>query len=182
MSELPVSPNMFPPGLAVRRVAPTDNEAVRELFIACQNELLPADAERELRIRLKSYTDSSLMDDLSKPSAYYLKANRHLWVLESQEHEIVAMAAVDAAEDAPGVALLRRLCVSMEFRRKGVATLLSRRAEQWAARRGYSAMRLYVTELQSGAQSLFTKLEYAEIRQEDSGPITVIEMEKALAE
>ena len=82
--------NLFPPGLAVRHVGPTDNEAVRQLFIETQAELVPKDATLEQRIAMKKYTDSSLMDDLARVSTYYREEGRRMWVLENQEREIIA--------------------------------------------------------------------------------------------
>lgn len=178
------SANLFPPGLAVRQISPTDNEAVRSLFIESQAGLLPGDADRETRIALKKYTDYCLMSDLARASVHYSKPGRRMWLLESQEHEIVGMIAVDAdldSSDSPGeIALLRRLAVKQEFRRKGVAMLLSRRAEQWASKQGFSKIQLYVSELQPEARDLYSKLEYAEIGVEHYGPIPVHQLEKSL--
>lgn len=188
LSQRPEQPessgNFFPPGLAVRQISPTDNEAVRSLFIEAQADIQPDDADLETRIALKKYTDSCLMDDLAKASVHYSQPGRHMWVLESQEHEIIAMAAIDSdGEDPPsGVALLRRLAVRPEFRRKGVATLLSKRAEQWATKQGFSTLRLYVSEFQTDARSLYEKLEYAQVAADKYGPIAVFEMEKPLGD
>lgn len=173
--------NIFPPGLAVRSVRPTDNESVRALFITVQKELAPPDAAQSLRIAIKQYTDSCLNDDLARASVYYSKQHRHLWVLESQEKEIVAMVAVDADADVGNVAILRRLAVAEPFRRKGVARLLVQRTEQWASRQGYLQIKLYVTEIQPAARSLYESLGYSEKQAENYGPIAVFEMEKALA-
>ncbi len=179
------SGNFFPPGLAVRQISPTDNEAVRALFIAAQNDILPDGADRATRIALKKYTDSCLMADLARASTHYAQPGRRMWVLESQEHEIVALAAIDSEPDdlssAREIALFRRLAVRPEFKRKGVGTLLSKRAEQWAAKQGFATLKLYVSELQPAARSLYEKLEYSEIGSEDYGPIAVFEMEKSLS-
>ncbi len=175
------SGNLFPPGLAVRRISPTDNEAVRELFIEAQASLQPEDADLETRIALKRYTDSCLMSDLARASTYYRQPGRNMWLLESQEKELAAMVAVDsdAKEAEPRTALLTRLCVRQDFRRKGVGTLLTRRAEQWAKRQGFTAIRLYVTDLQPEAQSIYSKLEYAQIGTQQYGPIEVLELRKS---
>ena len=174
------SGNLFPPGLAVRHVGPTDNEAVRQLFIETQAELVPEDADLELRIAMKKYTDSSLMDDLARVSTYYREEGRRMWVLENQEREIIAFCAVDSDEDTPSEALLRRLSVRSDFRRKGVGQLLTRRAEQWAAKKGFSRLKLYVSEYQDAARDLFTKLEYAQSDQSNYEMIAVFELEKRL--
>lgn len=174
------SANFFPPGLSVRRVAPADNETVRSLFIAAQKELVPDGADRELRIALKKYTDSALNDDLAKASFHYSKPKRRMWVLESQRKEIVAMISVDSASAASGIALLRRLYVSPEFRRKGVAKLLSLRAEQWAQKQDFSTMRLYTTEFQPEARRLYESLGYDTTLESSYGPVAVFQMEKSL--
>lgn len=175
--------NFFPPGLAVRKISPTDNEAVRKLFIEAQADICPDDADRETRIALKKYTDSCLMADLARASTHYSKPGRRMWLLESQEHEIVGMVAIDSeSEDSTsgeaGTALLRRLAVRSEFRGKGVAKLLSRRAEQWASRHGFLKIKLFVSELQPVARKLYEKLEYAQVGLEHYGPIPVYELEK----
>lgn len=173
--------NFFPPGLVVRSISPTDNEPVRQLFIDTQADILPEGADLQTRIALKKYTDSCLMSDLARPSVHYSKPGRRMWLLESREHEIVAMAAIDSdAESDPDLALLRRLAVRPEFRRKGVAMLLSRRAEQWASKQGFSKIRLYVSELQPAARSLYERLDYAQVGVEHYGPIPVYELEKSL--
>lgn len=173
--------SMFPPGLAVRAVQPTDNEAVRALFIATQGGLAPPDAGLEVRIALKRYTDSCLNDDLARASVHYSKPPRRMWVLESREREIVAMAALDAHETDSEAGLLRRLAVAPQFRRKGVARLLVQRTEQLASRRGLSAMRLYVSELQPAARSLYESLGYREKQVSSYGPIAVFELEKVFS-
>lgn len=172
--------NFFPPGLSVRPVAPADNETVRSLFITAQKELVPDDAERELRIAFKKYTDSALNDDLAKASFHYSKPKRQMWVLESKPKEIVAMIAIDSDSDSPGIALLRRLFVSPEFRGKGVARLLSLRSEQWAEKQGFATMRLYTTEFHTEARNLYESLGYETVQESNYGPIAVFQMEKSL--
>ncbi len=174
--------SLFRPGLALREISPTDNEVVRSLFIESQAGLMPEDADSATRIALKKYTDSCLMDDLSRASVHYSKPGRRMWLLESKEHDIVAMAAVDSNRDeAPSdTALLRRIVVKPEFRRKGLATLLSRHAEQWAARQGFEQMWLYVSELQPSARDMYSKLDYAEVETSSYGPITVFKLQKPL--
>ncbi len=171
---------MFPPGLAVRAVSPADNEPVRALFIAGQKDLTNAGSPIDIRLEVKKYTDSCLMDDLARASAYYSKPGRRMWVLESQHHEVVAMAAVNNDASQPGMALFQRLVVSPEFRRKGVARLLVKRAEQWAGKQGFTAMRLYVSELQPAARSLYDSLSYTVREETRYGPVAIFVMEKRL--
>lgn len=173
--------NFFPPGLAVRAIQPADNDAVRALFITVQNELAPTDADLELRIAIKRYIDSCLNDDLARASVYYSKPRRRLWVLESQEREIVAMIAIEADENEPGAARLRRLAVARQFRRKGVGRLLVQRTEQWALQQGFGRIALYVSELQPAAQSLYESLGYGRKQAENYGPIAVLEMHKSFS-
>jgi GNAT superfamily N-acetyltransferase len=172
---------MFPPGLAVRAVRPTDNEAVRALFISVHSELLTPDADRKLRIALKDETDAGLNDDLARASVYYAGRNRRMWVLESQEREIVAFAGFDAHEAVRGVGSLRRLAVDSRFRRMSVGRLLVQRTEQWARQHGFWHIRLYVGELQPAARSLFLSLGYSEKEIAADGPIAVYEMMKSLS-
>ncbi len=173
--------NFFPPGLSVRAVTPSDNESVRSLFIAGQSELVSSDTPIDLRIAVKKYTDSALNNDLSRASVHYSKPKRQMWVLESQQKVIVAMIAVDSVAERPSIATLCRLVVSSEFRRKGVARLLSLRAEQWAQKQGFEIIRLETTELHPPAIALYESLGYVKAGQLKYGPISVVEMEKQLA-
>ena len=132
--------NFFPPGCAVRFVRPTDSESVRELYLATQNALVDDETDLDVRIAHKKLTDAALMDDLRRASTYYSQPGKRMWVVESQEHEIVGIAAIDSdLEESPGIAIFKRLCVSTPYRRKGVARLLAARAEQWAARQGFES-------------------------------------------
>jgi ribosomal protein S18 acetylase RimI-like enzyme len=175
-----IGANFFPPGLAVRPVRPADGEPVRALFIAGQREMLSEDADLETRVALKRYVDSVLMSDLARPSAYYSQPRRRLWVVESQAKEIVATVAVDFDAGSPEVASLRRLAVSPEFRRKGVARLLVSRAGQWAAKQGFKSLQLDVTEFQRPAIALYESLGFQRTGTEMYGPIGVLLMAKAL--
>lgn len=172
--------NFFPPGCAVRAIRPTDNEAVRSLFIAGQIELAPAGATPELRIALKKYTDSCLNEDMNRASVHYSKPGRRMWVMESQEKAVVAMIGLDNTPPEPGVGFLRRLVVAPHFRRKGVARLLTQRAEQYAARQGLAVLRLEVSDLQPGARKMYDSFGYREVRSFDYGPIVVFDLEKRL--
>ena len=100
----------FPPGLAVRKIGPTDNDAVRALFIAAQASIQPEDADLETRIALKKYTDSCLMSDLARASTYYKQPGKSMWLLESQEKELAGMVAIDSDPETedPRTALLTR--------------------------------------------------------------------------
>lgn len=180
MQPSPAPGNFFPPGLAVRPVQPADNEAVRALFIAGQKELAGPGSAPNVRIAIKRYTDACLMDDLARASVHYSKPGRRMWVLESQQHEVAAIAAIDSMDSTAGVALFTRLVVAPQFRRKGVARLLTRRAEQWAVRQGYSMARLEVTDLQPVARAMYVSLGYVDRNTSYYGPITVFEMEKSL--
>jgi GNAT superfamily N-acetyltransferase len=172
--------NMFPPGLAVRAVRPTDNEAIRALFISTQNELVSEETEPKIRIAQKKRVDGALNDDLLRASVYYSKPKRRMWVLESQEREIVALAAFDADGVAGGGGLLKRLAVDPRFRRKGVARLLVQRTEQWAVQHGVENIRLDVTDLQPAAKAMFLSVGYAESKASQDGPIGVFQMMKSL--
>lgn len=173
------SANLFPPGLAVRTIRATDNEAVRLLFILGQDELVSPGTPLDVRLAVKKYTDSCLMDDLARASHHYSHPRRRFWVVESEGGTIAAMAAIDSADEVPGISLLRRLVVSPDFRRKGVARLLVQRAEQWMAQQGFHTLRLDVTDLQPPAIALYRSMEFEETKTFMYGPITVFEIEKA---
>jgi ribosomal protein S18 acetylase RimI-like enzyme len=176
----PGSGNFFPPGLAVRSIRPTDNEAVRALFIAGQNEIGATSDDVKVRIAVKDYTFLCLHDDMDRPSVYYSQPRKKFWVLESQERKIVAMCALDEHETEVKIGHLRRLGVAPEFRRKGVAKLLVQRTEQHAARQGMTGIRLYTSELQTGARALYESLGYTVRGTGNYGPIAVYEYEKTL--
>ena len=174
------SGNFFPPGLAVRSIRPTDNEAVRALFIAGQNEVAATSDDVKVRIAVKDYTSLCLHDDMDRPSVYYSQPRKKFWVLESQERKIVAMCALDEHETEVKIGHLRRLAVDPQFRRKGVAKLLVQRTEQYAAKQGMTGIRLYTSELQPGARALYESLGYTVRGTGNFGPVTVYEYEKSL--
>ncbi|MDA0676913.1 MAG: GNAT family N-acetyltransferase [Chloroflexi bacterium] len=174
------SGNFFPPGLAVRAIRPTDNEAVRDLFIAGQNEIAATSDDIKVRIAVKDYTSLCLHDDMKRPSVHYSQFRRKFWVLESQERKIVGMCALDEHETEVKIGQLRRLGVAPEFRRKGVAKLLVQRTEQYAAKQGMTGIRLFTSELQPGARALYESLGYTVRGTGKYGPITVYEYEKSL--
>ena len=173
--------NFFPPGLALRTIRPTDNEAVRALFMASQERFKAPDLELDIRIAAKKYFDHVFTSDLSKPSAHYSQPRRRLWALESRTHEIAAMIAVDSYPEEPDVAELKRLAVAKEYRRKGVARLLVREAEQWAEKQGFNKIKLETTEFQPEAIALYETSGYAHSGSYEYGPIHVVLMEKALS-
>lgn len=174
--------NFFPPGLSVRSIRPADNDAVRALFIRGQSEFVAPESPLDVRMAAKRYIDSCLVADLARPHYHYSQPRRKLWVLESQAKEIVAMAAVNSSDDDSAAALLCRLVVSPEFRRKGVARLLIQQAERWASQQGFRVVRLDTTEYQLAAIALYESLGYVNTGSEMYGPIPVRLMEKRLTQ
>jgi len=174
--------NFFPPGLAVRTIRPADNEAVRGIFLRGMREMITPDSPPELRVSLKSYTDSVLMGDLAKPSAYYSKPGRRYWALESQAGEIVATAAVDYIEEELGSAELLRVSVSPEFRRKGVARMLVKTAANWSKQHGYKTLQLQTTNRQPAAIALYESEGFRKRETRDAGLFEIFTFEKTLAQ
>lgn len=174
------SGRFFPPILAIRSIRPADNEAVRALFISGQNEVAATSDDVKVRIAVKDYTSLCLHDDMDRPSVCYSQPRKKFWVLESQERKIVGMCALDEHGTEVKIGQLRRLGVAPEFRRKGVAKLLVQRTEQYAAKQGMTGIRLYRSELQTGARALYELIGHTVRGTGKYGPITVYEHEKSL--
>ena len=114
----------------------------------------------------------NLQWDESYPNAVVFEQDieqKQLWVAEIDD-AIAGVAAVTTDRepeyveagwdvDEPAV-MVHRLAVDPEFRRAGVAAGLMRKAEEVAAKRGISAMRVDTNTQNDATQRLFPKLGY----------------------
>jgi ribosomal protein S18 acetylase RimI-like enzyme len=98
------------------------------------------------------------IDDLENT---YTNAGGVMWAIE-HDREIVAYGGVMRVDDE--TARLRRFRVRRAWRRRGIATMLLRRAEDFCRERGYRRITLSTSHRQPAAQALYRKHGYVETR------------------
>jgi ribosomal protein S18 acetylase RimI-like enzyme len=96
------------------------------------------------------------IDDLEN---VYTNAGGAMWAIE-HEGEVIAYGGVLRVDDE--TARLRRFRVRNAWRRRGIATMLLRKAEAFCAERGYRRITLSTSERQPAAQALYRKHGYLE--------------------
>ncbi|XP_020332905.2 probable N-acetyltransferase camello [Oncorhynchus kisutch] len=86
------------------------------------------------------------------------------WVAES-DGWVVATVACLPAEREPGCMELKRLSVRRTHRRMGIAKALSRTVADFSRERGFPAVVLYTSVVQTDAQRLYENVGYTQVRE-----------------
>lgn len=111
------------------------------------------------------YIETSLKKDLNNISETYLgQKDSCFWVAES-EGRVVGCVACLPAEAAPGVLELKRMSVRRSHRGLGIAKDLCRTVADFTRERGYPAVILYTSVVQTDAQKLYEHMGYQKIRE-----------------
>ncbi|XP_067153342.1 N-acetyltransferase 8-like [Apteryx mantelli] len=101
-----------------------------------------------------SYVRDALGADLRDIRASYLQApDSGFWVAEAGGAVVGMVAAVPAAE--PAALELKRMSVRRDQRGRGIARALAREVLRFAQARGYGAVVLYTSVVQTAAQRLY---------------------------
>lgn len=127
--------------------------------------LLLAAARQMVVYMFNKYIETSLKKDLNNISETYLKQKDScFWVAES-EGRVVGSVACLPAETAPGCLELKRMSVRRSHRGLGIAKNLCRTVADFTRERGYPAVILYTSVVQTDAQKLYEHMGYRKIRE-----------------
>ncbi|XP_047466201.1 probable N-acetyltransferase CML1 [Mugil cephalus] len=122
---------------------------------------------RQLVVHMfNKYIDTSLKKDLNNISGTYLQAQDScFWVAENDGGRVVGTVACLPAEGAPGCLELKRMSVSRSYRGMGIAKSLCRTVAEFTRDRGYAAVVLYTSVVQTDAQKLYEHMGYEKTRE-----------------
>ncbi|XP_046906942.1 N-acetyltransferase 8 isoform X2 [Hypomesus transpacificus] len=127
--------------------------------------LLLAGARQLVGYLFTSYIDTSLRKDLNHIQETYLEQkNSCFWVAE-WEGRVVGTVACLPAEREPGCLELKRMSVLRTHRGRGIAKALCRTVAEFTQERGFPAVVLYTSVVQTDAQKLYEHMGYTKIRE-----------------
>jgi putative acetyltransferase len=145
--------------IEVRAFAAEDAGQVRELFIRVNRLLAPP----ELKEAFEAYVALSLREEIDRIADYYAERGGGFWVAVDDSH-VVGMFGL---EPSSATAMeLRRMYVDPQARRRGIARMMLRVAEDECQRRNCCSLELSTSELQGDALSLYRSAGYQLIREE----------------
>ena len=163
----------------IRSLIPTDVDSVRTLFVEGQLSVTEG-SPSHMRRATERYVRQTLADDLADAWGHYMGCpGSHFWVAEMGGH-VEGIVGVEPGHR--GAAEIRRLAVSLHARRRGIARGLLLATEAWARTRGYTAMELTTTHLQSAARALYESAGYLPEGTGTWGPLNLTHMRKQLAD
>jgi GNAT superfamily N-acetyltransferase len=132
---------------------------------------------RDSRAQYPDVDNSDYEDDLRNIERDYLRPGSNFWVAEA-DGDLVGMVAAQRIDDRTG--RLRRMRVTGEWRRKGLATSLLRTVEEFCRDQGYSRLILDTTEQQTAAHRLYEGAGFTRTGERTLGPFRIFDYEKEL--
>lgn len=127
--------------------------------------LLLAGARQLVTYMFTSYIDTSLKKDLNHIRETYLEQkDACFWVAEI-DGRVVGTVACLPARDTPGCLELKRMSVRRTHRGMGIAKALCRTVAEFTRDRGFVAVILYTSIVQTDAQRLYEHMGYDKIRE-----------------
>lgn len=127
--------------------------------------LLLAAARQMVVYMFNQYIDTSLRMDLNNISETYLRQKDTCFWVAEVDGRVVATVACLPAERAPGCLELKRMSVRRSHRGMGIAKALCRTVADFTRERGYPAVVLYTSVVQTDAQKLYEHMGYEKIRE-----------------
>ncbi|XP_045918161.1 probable N-acetyltransferase CML1 [Micropterus dolomieu] len=122
--------------------------------------LLLAGARQSVVYMFNRYIDTSLKKDLTNISETYInQKDSCFWVAES-DGRVVGTVACLPNENAPECLELKRMSVLHTHRGIGIAKALCRTVAEFTRDRGYAAVILYTSVVQTDAQKLYEHMGY----------------------
>ncbi|XP_010877584.1 probable N-acetyltransferase camello isoform X2 [Esox lucius] len=127
--------------------------------------LLLAGAKQLIGYLFSSYINESLKKDLNRIRETYLESkDACFWVAES-DGRVVGTVGCLPCKTQPGCIELKRLSVRRSHRGLGIAKALSRTVGDFTRERGFPAVILYTSVVQTDAQKLYEHLGYKRLRE-----------------
>jgi GNAT superfamily N-acetyltransferase len=117
--------------------------------------------------------------DLQDMEGHYLGGGSHFWVAEI-DGALVGMTGIERID--AGTGRLRRMRVTTDRRRTGIAQALLETAERFCREQGYGRLILDTTEHQTAAHRLYEKNGFVRVGERDLGPFRVIDYSKELSQ
>jgi putative acetyltransferase len=145
--------------IAIRLFADRDSAQVRELFIAVNRLLSPAD----LRDAFEVYIERALSEEIDRIPAYYGERDGGFWAALLGDKVVGTFGLERASETAME---LRRMYVDPSVRRQGIARQMLEFAEGECRRRNIARLELTTAEIQSAAIALYESSGYSLVREE----------------
>ena len=146
------------PRIAIRLYADIDAGPVRDLFVTVNRMLSPPD----MREAFERYIALSLIEEIDRIPEYYGERGGAFWVA-TRDGDLVGMFGLEPCHAHSYE--LRRMYVSPEARRSGIASQMLRFAEEECKRRGALRMELSTSELQPAAVALYQSAGYSLVRE-----------------
>ena len=145
---------------AIRPFQSTDAEAVRRLFTRVNRGLAPPDQ----RAAFETYIEASLHDEIDRIDDYYRRSKGgEFWVV-CQDNALAGMFGVERLD--PRRAELRRMYVTPEFRRQGLARQMLVHAERYCRDAGFDELILSTSEVQKAALAFYRAAGYRQTGEE----------------
>jgi len=154
------------PDISIRRYEARDYDDVWRLHLEGVRQT------RTIAPELPGYDD-----DLRDIEGNYLVAGSNFWVVETPEG-LVAMTALQRVDDRTG--RLRRMRVTTEWRRRGVAWALLDTVVEFCRDAGYSRIILDTTEQQTNAHRLYKRYGFIRTGERMLGPFRVFDYEMSV--
>ncbi|XP_060781633.1 probable N-acetyltransferase camello [Neoarius graeffei] len=127
--------------------------------------LLLAAGRQGICYMFSKYIQISLSNDLNNIRETYMEvANSCFWVAECQGR-VVGTVACLPAKRIEGCLELKRMSVKYSHRGRGIAKALCRTVTDFAQLRGFPAVVLYTSIVQTDAQKLYENMGYKRVRE-----------------
>jgi len=138
----------------IRPAVKNDQNSIIRLFMSFMHEI----RSQNPGIDFTSYVEQAIKSELSKLDSYYLQKTRNGFFVAELEAQVIGTVGFEERNNF--VAELRRLMVSTEHRRKGIATKLVQTVESSCYELNFSQIILETSELQSASIALYEGLKY----------------------
>lgn len=124
-----------------------------------------AGARQMVVYMFNKYIEATFRKDLNNISETYLKGKDSCFWVADSDGRVVGSVACLPAEDAPGCLKLKRMSVRRSHRGMGIAKALCRTVAEFTRDRGYGAVILQTSVVQTDAQKLYEHMGYKKIRE-----------------